>query len=214
MKDMVGMIRGQVSEMQENVKKQQERERARAEALDQELGQMLGQLKQAEQDLQMDALTGVCSRRWLDEFLGAQLPADEDDVLCLIMCDIDHFKSVNDTHGHDVGDEVLKVMGRCLNEVVMRKSDYVARFGGEEFAVLLDESNLQGGVAVAERIRKAVEALIIPVGETTLRVTASFGVAAAMYGETAKDLFQRADGALYVAKRNGRNRVEAAAGQR
>jgi len=214
MKDMVDMIRGQVREMHESVEKQRERDRERAAALDQELGQMRGQLQQAEQDLQMDALTGVCSRRWLDEYLGAKLPADEDDVLCLIMVDIDHFKSVNDTHGHDVGDEVLKILGRCLNEVVMRKSDYVARFGGEEFAVLLDASNLQGGVAVAERIRKAVEALSIPVGKTTLRITASFGVAAATYGESAKDLFQRADGALYVAKRNGRNRVEAAAGGR
>ena len=211
MEDMVDAIRGQVSSMKQTVEKQREAERARAEALDSELGEMRGQLQRAEQDLQIDALTGVCSRRWLDEYLTARLPADEDNALCLVMVDLDHFKAVNDTHGHDVGDEVLKALGRTLNEVVMRKTDFVARFGGEEFAVVLDASNLQGGIAVAERIREAVEALRIQTEKGVLQVTASFGVAAARYGEASRELFQRADGALYVAKRNGRNRVEAAA---
>ncbi len=214
MEDMVKQIRGQVSELQSSVKQQREKEKAQQEALNSELGEMKGQLHKAEQDLQMDALTGVCSRRWLDDFLQAKLPADEDDTLCLVMVDLDHFKAVNDTHGHDVGDEVLVALGRCLNEVIMRKSDFVARFGGEEFAVLLDASNLQGGLAVAERLRQAIEAMDINTAKGVLKVTASLGVAASNYGEAARELFQRADGALYVAKRNGRNRVEAAAGSR
>ena len=96
----------------------------------------------------------------------------------------------------------------------MRKSDFVARFGGEEFAVLLDASNIQGGLAVAERLRQAIEAMDINTAKGVLKVTASLGVSASNYGESARELFQRADGALYVAKRNGRNRVEAAAGSR
>ena len=212
MEDMVNVIRSQVQDLSSNVEKQKEVERARQQALDSELGEMRGQLQRAEQDLQIDALTGVCSRRWLDEYLQSKLPADEDDSLCLLMVDLDHFKTVNDTYGHDVGDEVLKALGRCLNEVVMRKTDFVARFGGEEFAVLLDASTLQGGLAVAERLRQAIEAMRIKSGESDLQVTASLGVAAAGYGESARELFQRADGALYVAKRNGRNRVEWAAG--
>ena len=214
MEDMVKQIRGQVRDLQSSVEKQREQERAQQDALNSELGEMKGQLQRAEADLQIDALTGVCSRRWLDEYLHSKLPADEDDVLCLVMVDLDHFKSVNDTHGHDVGDEVLKALGRCLNEVVMRKTDFVARFGGEEFAVLLDASSLQGGLAVAERLRQAIEAMNIDTAKGVIKVTASLGVAASSYGESARELFQRADGALYVAKRNGRNRVEAAAGSR
>ena len=207
LESVVETVRGHVKSLQDSVEKQRAQDEGREQALHKELGKMRTKLSTAEQKLQIDALTGVCSRRWMDEFVAERLPGVEDDHLCLVMIDLDHFKNVNDTYGHDVGDKVLSAVGRCLNETVLRKSDYVARFGGEEFAVMLSDTDAPSGATVAERIRQAIAALGVDAGSETLRFTASFGVAAARAGETAEELFQRADKALYVAKDTGRNQV-------
>lgn len=128
--------------------------------------------------------------------------------LSLVMLDIDHFKKVNDTYGHAVGDQVLKALGKwCLE--TCRSTDLVARYGGEEIAVLLPHTSLSGAQEFAERLRVKVanEWVRDPDEDVTLRITVSLGVAQYERGMSAVDLVKRADAMLYESKRNGRNRV-------
>lgn len=130
--------------------------------------------------------------------------------LSLIMCDIDHFKNFNDTYGHQQGDMLLKELGAVIRKSI-RKMDIAARFGGEEFSIVLPETRLLGANSVASRIRKQVEAYQFSGQKNPLHVTLSLGVAE--YDKTrdrcADDLIKRADTALYKAKKSGRNRVAA-----
>lgn len=127
--------------------------------------------------------------------------------LSVLILDIDHFKSVNDTYGHAVGDEVIRAVAGVIRSQV-RRVDIAARYGGEEFVVLLEDTNADGAYLFAERLRERIEALTHQAGEITFRVTVSLGVS--VYPEHAHDdqtLLEHADAALYVSKRNGRNRV-------
>ena len=121
---------------------------------------------------------------------------------CLVMVDLDHFKKVNDTHGHDIGDQVLREVASHLREGA-REIDFVGRFGGEEFCLLLPGADLAGGLKVAERVRSLLESSRC----AGLSVTASFGVCAHTPGMSAAVLMKRADKALYKAKAEGRNCV-------
>jgi diguanylate cyclase (GGDEF)-like protein len=128
------------------------------------------------------------------------------------MLDVDFFKKVNDTHGHQVGDEVLKAVAQIVTSS-LRTGDVAARYGGEEFVTVLPGSDMEGATLVAERIRSRLEQTEIQTTKGPIQVTASFGVAAVRGPDcrgAAKDLVARADAALYEAKRNGRNRVVAA----
>jgi diguanylate cyclase (GGDEF)-like protein len=130
------------------------------------------------------------------------------------MLDLDDFKSINDTYGHQQGDVVLRHVARVLRDT-SRDADSPARYGGEEMAVILRHTGLDGAYAISERLRRAIEALRIPRldGAGDLRITASFGVAASADGD--KDgLIADADAALYAAKRQGKNRAVKAAPQR
>jgi diguanylate cyclase (GGDEF)-like protein len=129
----------------------------------------------------------------------------------LIMLDIDDFKSVNDTYGHQQGDEVLRAVGRVVQEN-SRDADSPARYGGEEMALILPHTDLEGAYAIAERVRGAIEALEVPRldGQGVLRTTASVGVAASNEGDK-NALIADADAALYEAKRQGKNRAVRAA---
>ena len=155
-----------------------------------------------------DSLTGVGNRRWLDESLAVETERAQryGTGMSLAMIDIDLFKSVNDTWGHEVGDLVLKSVGELLRNV-KRQSDMVARWGGEEFVVLMPATSLDDAVAAAERLRRAMELLTVA---GLVQFTASFGVACLQPLETGQALLARADHALYAAKRAGRNRVVAA----
>jgi diguanylate cyclase (GGDEF)-like protein len=129
------------------------------------------------------------------------------------MLDLDHFKLVNDQHGHLVGDQVLSAVAEQLQQD-LRKCDMAARYGGEEFMLLLPQTGLGGTRTVAERQRLAVAALRVPAGMTEVRPTVSLGVAAypTHPASNIEDLFRHADQALYRAKEAGRNRVELAEG--
>ncbi len=153
-----------------------------------------------------DALTGAGNRRRLDLALPAEITRVRrtGDPLAAVMCDIDHFKRVNDSAGHAAGDKVLTRFGAMLRSQA-RPTDVVARYGGEEFVVLLPHTDLAGGVAVAERMRTILAAETI--APLVAPVTASFGVSALRPGDTADTLVDRADEALYRAKEAGRNRV-------
>jgi len=159
-----------------------------------------------------DQLTGLPNRRAFEEEF-ARMIAETDRYgreAALVIVDVDHFKQVNDTYGHEAGDQVLKAIGATLLAMA-RTTDKVARLGGEELAMLLPQTDQVGAMEAAERCRKAIEALSVRTNVGTVRVTASFGVA--MYQErsgAAGVLFDRADQALYAAKHGGRNRVELA----
>lgn len=161
----------------------------------------------------LDGLTGVANRRALDEALAAEwLRAQRDQrPLALLLCDIDHFKSYNDCHGHPAGDHALREVAQALAAVVRRPGDLVARYGGEEFAVLLPHADEAGAIRVARAAREAVEALALrrdDVSDAPV-VTVSIGVASLQPrdGMVPGDLLARADAQLYAAKAAGRNRV-------
>jgi two-component system, cell cycle response regulator len=159
---------------------------------------------------QTDPLTQVLNRRAMTDRLAAELDRARryDSVITLLMVDIDHFKRINDTHGHLVGDDILREIAALLVKGV-RSVDMVARYGGEEFVVVLPETLEQGGVAFAERLRERIEATVFETSGLSLRLTASIGVATypSPRLESVEDLFARADAALYRAKADGRNRV-------
>ena len=128
--------------------------------------------------------------------------------LSLVMADLDFFKKINDTHGHAVGDEVLKAVSSIFQQSI-RSTDLAARYGGEEFALMLPETNLDDAVAFAEKLRSIVESSPINTQAGPLSLTISLGVASVPHSlvHSAKDLVVTSDKALYRAKRNGRNRV-------
>ena len=160
-----------------------------------------------------DELTGLYNRKHLMETLQTEVIRSQRNhhTFALLVVDIDHFKMVNDTYGHQKGDEVLRRLGAMLREAV-RSCDYVARYGGEEFIVLLPEVGAAGGLEVAERIREQVaRERINPMGD---RITVSIGMSVfEQHGDTPEMLFQQADQALYRAKTSGRNRIATASAQ-
>ena len=169
------------------------------------------QARAAVEESLLDPLTGIGNRRRFELDLAASLTDNTMTALCLV--DLDHFKSVNDGHGHPAGDALLKRVSAVMRDTV-RPSDSVYRVGGEEFAILLRRSTLAEVADVAERVRAAIAERPFDVGASEpLVATASLGVAAAFNAERA-DLVGRADVALYEAKQSGRNRVRVHGGQR
>nr|WP_245247778.1 GGDEF domain-containing protein [Tianweitania sediminis] len=157
-----------------------------------------------------DGLTGTQNRRYFDDALPEYLGefARIDKPVGLLILDLDHFKLVNDNHGHDVGDQVLREVANCLKDMT-RHHDVVARLGGEEFAVVAPNMTPELLFKLAERIRKAIAAMTITSGNVRLKVTASVGLAIWDGSEDAESFYRRADRMLYQAKRMGRNRVSA-----
>ncbi|WP_420408835.1 GGDEF domain-containing protein [Hoeflea sp.] len=158
-----------------------------------------------------DSLTSMYNRRYFDEALSEYLAAFRPigKPIGMVILDLDHFKAVNDTHGHDVGDEVLRQVAECLH-VFTRYHDVLARLGGEEFAILSPNITERQLHNLANRIREAVSQLTVTSGNVTLRVTISAGIAIWDGKESGEELYRRADKQLYEAKRQGRNRVCAA----
>ena len=177
----------------------------------QELDNIRNHLAAAEQRSKTDALTGLANRHALDEFLrNAQIVAMESgEPLSIFLLDIDHFKTFNDQHGHQFGDEVLQLISRILRDGV-RARDLTARYGGEELAGVLPGADLRVCSAVAERIRQAISKRQVTRRTSDKKlasVTVSIGVAQFVPGETLASLFERCDRALYAAKHGGRNRT-------
>ncbi|HEX3777049.1 MAG TPA: diguanylate cyclase [Polyangiaceae bacterium] len=156
-----------------------------------------------------DPLTGLANRRALLKALEIELALCQRHGLPLTFClmDVDHFKSVNDVHGHAAGDQVLAAIGDLLQRS-LRIPDVPARWGGEEFVVVLKQTDQHGALLAAERIRKAAEALQIVVSGKKIPITVSIGVSEFCADDTAETLIDRADRAMYRAKSGGRNRVE------
>ncbi len=156
--------------------------------------------------LRSDALTGIANRLYFVEYYQKvqAYAVRHHSPLSLVMADIDHFKKVNDQHGHQVGDQVLVEFAKLLQENC-REEDLPVRYGGEEFCILLVAADTDQAHSQAERMRSQVEAATI--GEQQLKITASFGLATLIEGESLDDILKRSDEALYRAKNSGRNRV-------
>lgn len=162
-----------------------------------------------EQEAKVDILTGLHNRRWFDENLSRMVGrhARTNQPLSLLMVDVDEFKKYNDTHGHQAGDSALARIGVVLGSR-MRPTDLTARFGGEEFVVMLPQTDSAGALLAAERIRNAVSAETVSLLLSGECLTVSVGVAQLAPGETPESFVARADAALYRAKAAGRNRTE------
>ena len=160
-----------------------------------------------------DGLTGIFNRRTFFTH-GEELIKSHPQGVYFLLIDLDHFKTINDTYGHAVGDVVLEKVGGLLQGSMRtsgtRLPDIVGRLGGEEFGILISADNIDDAVSVAERLRQTIESTHIETVDVSVSVTGSIGVAEAVVGESLDKLYQRADKACYLAKDNGRNRVEVA----
>ncbi len=183
------------------------RVQAAARAVDLQ-GEIIGQARRVESLVYSDALTGLHNRRFMLSQLRALISGAQrhQRPISVVLLDLDHFKAVNDEHGHDAGDRTLIAIGQALKDR-LRAEDYVGRMGGEEFLVLLPDTGEEEAVAVAESLRRCVAEAEIPTSAgAVIRVTASAGWAT-WHGEEPEALVRRADHALYAAKAAGRDLV-------
>jgi diguanylate cyclase (GGDEF)-like protein len=207
---------GLISEMVDNLNELMAL-KAQAEERNQQLAELNEQLSQANLRLEelsiTDPLTGIFNRRYLVNNLEQEIIRSRRQgyPVSVIMADLDHFKQVNDRLGHQTGDEALKLFAGWIESGV-RETDTVGRYGGEEFLVILLDCDLSSAVQVAEKLRAMVETNSrVPLLQDLGGFTVSMGVALLTQGMDAQALIAQADEALYIAKKNGRNRVEAAA---
>ncbi len=193
------------------VEQENEAMRARIEKLEQNRAILQEQLVASTQRMLRDTLTGLPNRLAFDERLALEVARmrREGTPLCLAIWDIDHFKRVNDTYGHQAGDKALIVVGKTLHHLI-RDVDMAARYGGEEFVMLLPRANLQQAFVVLERIREKIAETPFRFKDQPLKITLSCGVAEFGTSEDSESVMARADEALYRAKGNGRNRTEMA----
>jgi two-component system, cell cycle response regulator len=199
----------------ERLLEEYKKEKMQAETLTLELKATNDKLNKANQKLKEaadhDFLTGLYNRKFLFDFLEKELHRAEryGENLSIMIFDIDYFKAVNDTYGHQNGDLVLKAMCDKAAEI-KRTTDLLARYGGEEFVMVMPRTNLEGATVIAERLRKAIEGMDSPVDGHILKMTISIGVSACgphVKSMTIDEFFELADQALYDAKKSGRNRV-------
>jgi len=156
-----------------------------------------------------DPLTNLFNRRYLEETLERELAraGRENYSVCVMMIDLDHFKRVNDTYGHEAGDEVLKALAMTLSEEC-RRGDFACRFGGEEFVVVMPNINLTTAYERAESVRQSLNSLHVPYGQYKLTITISMGIACfPINGETREAVLRAADQAMYGAKEAGRDHI-------
>ncbi|NBC29322.1 MAG: diguanylate cyclase [Spirochaetes bacterium] len=155
-----------------------------------------------------DPLTRLPNRRRMIEHLDAQVEraARYNETFSVVLCDLDRFKNINDTYGHQAGDRVLVLVADALSEL-LRKGDVCARWGGEEFLLCLPHTAVDGARSVAEKVRAGIETLSIPAGDDEVRPTVSVGISEYTAGATLDDTISQADTAMYAAKHLGRNAV-------
>lgn len=205
-----GLLQNVMAETKQMMDKNDSLE-AQLEESTKRMGQLQESLDSVRKEALTDALTNLSNRKAFDAALDriTTHAEAENQAFSLMMIDIDHFKSFNDNYGHQVGDQVLRLVAKTLVDGVKGK-DVAARYGGEEFSIILPDTPLQAASLVAEALRKAVATKDIVnrnSGDSLGQITVSIGVADYVQGESTADLIERADAALYTAKNNGRNQV-------
>ncbi|MDD3354938.1 GGDEF domain-containing protein [Zoogloea sp.] len=185
--------------------------RSRVDSANGEISRLQQELAQTSELIRHDPLTGVLNRKGLDEALAreAAQARRRGTPLCLGLLDVDNFKQINDQHGHQTGDEALQHLVEVVREN-LRPQDSVARYGGEEFVILLPDTDLESGIATLTRLQRALTKRFFLARQQKLLITFSAGVAALQHDETPECAIDRADKAMYIAKRSGKNRVLAA----
>ena len=192
----------------EFIKHQNENLTKKLENYHKEIQKLNMELKIAKQDATIDFLTGVVNRRSFDRALEDLLKEvnEKNYNFTLILLDIDNFKAINDTYGHLAGDWVLKEISNVLR-TFLRANTIIGRIGGEEFGIILPGVSLENGIKVAERIRNIIENREVRYENKVIKFTASFGVTESKKEDTKESIYKRADEALYIAKRSGKNKV-------
>jgi diguanylate cyclase len=207
-------VRGIVTNLLTETQQTVERNRALEERLMRssgEISELKESLEVVRKEALTDALTGIPNRKFFDTRLkeATRSSMEDGEPLSLLLLDIDHFKQFNDTYGHQLGDQVLRLVARTLTDSVKGR-DTPARYGGEEFVIILPQTRLPNAVTVAEQIRRTMvrhKVVRKDSGEEYGVITLSIGASTYRPGEALADLIKRADAALYHAKRTGRNRV-------
>jgi diguanylate cyclase len=201
-----------VQSVRNSISMRRQREVEQSQALGERLRALREELAEARKKAEVDALTQLSNRAAFDDHLShlATLGVLLGEAPCLLLADLDHFKSINDNYGHPAGDEVLRRVSHCLSRTFLRKHDFVSRYGGEEFAAVLIDTTLPQAEMLARRLVDNVRALEIRHGAHEIRTTISIGVAALGPGESSASWLARADAALYRAKHGGRDRHELA----
>lgn len=203
--EVMGLVRNLVNDAQE-IRRSTLNFSAALTSAEKEIAQLRAELQQTQKHALHDSLTGLCNRRFFDDELQSMM---HNTPLCLIIVDVDHFKKFNDTHGHVMGDKVLKAVAKKLQQNC-RDGAQAYRFGGEEFAILIPTDNITRALHVADVMRRSIEKIQLKdkrTGETIGGITASFGVSQADSKMQISDFIETADKHLYEAKNLGRNRV-------
>ena len=198
-----------VEDMSHGIAAQKEASEKRVRQLAGMVQGLNSELQTARMQLAEDALTGLYNRGAFDQHLEQALSKARlaPYRFTLVLVDLDHFKAVNDTYGHVGGDRVLKQMAQVIQRLVLRATDLAFRYGGEEMAIVLDDSGAARGARIAEEIRLEMTKAVFDLPHAVHVQTASFGVAEGSEKDTSESLIRRADECLYLAKKNGRNRV-------
>lgn len=211
-------IARETQKVMENTRSTEQSQRnfdAQMSGMMEEMQTLRQQLEQVREESLTDALTGLANRKAFDQKLDQMidLNAQHESPFSLVIGDIDHFKKFNDTYGHLVGDKVLQYVAKKIKSCIKGK-DMAARFGGEEFVLILPETDLAGAEIVAEQVRAEVSRSNLTDNAKNVdygKITISLGVGEFQQNELSQELLKRADQALYLAKENGRNRIEKAA---
>lgn len=180
-----------------------------ADLVDETINEMKAIIEKTNEMVVRDGLTGLYNRKFIDERLPYQIESSfkRDKSSFIIMGDIDHFKNVNDTFGHQAGDHVIKTLAGIFVSSI-RKNDWAARYGGEEFVIFLSELAFEDALQIIERIRVKIENTDFKSGDSSFSVTSSFGLSEIVFGETPESILKKADQLLYRAKTDGRNMVK------
>jgi diguanylate cyclase len=207
LKDVVGATRSMASDSQ-TARNELSAMRERATTTEAEIAKLHQELDRVSAEARHDPLTGALNRKGLDEALERELSTvrRKETPLCMALLDIDNFKVLNDTLGHAKGDEALNHLASVAREC-MRPQDTLARFGGEEFVILLPDTPLDRGIEAMTRLQRELTKRFFLAGTEKVLITFSAGVAQLAQGEAAQDAIRRADQAMYLAKRAGKNRV-------
>lgn len=219
--DLQQQVYRRLTAIDQRVRHHREREETRARAYQQRTEALYERIESLENQTQVltrslnklerrattDGLTRVANRAAYDQRIKTELQQYQRDQRprCLVAIDIDHFKSINDRYGHQAGDKVLQIVAQHWSRR-LREADFFARYGGEEFAMLLDNATDQQGLLLSNRLREGIGQLAFHFNQQPVTITVSCGITAFRDKDTPQSLFERADRALYEAKRNGRNR--------